>query len=376
MRIHQFDKNEKYPRSIPAERNPIKPAGDGEGEVELERWLNAAPESLLNEPVLLFSRQPNLPTGEPDLLGLDRFGNVLVFELKRGRSGSESASEASIVSQPQLYAQALDRYDYHDLDALYTEYRGREEVLPDPVAPHDSLQLAFNSFFDRDIDPWELNQAQRLVIVAETITGQTRQSARWLRDQGLDIQCVEVQRFQFPSNEIGFGVTTVVDYDETRTQGTDSSKPGDRVFANNVFTAAFPEVRDLLSVDSIDSVLGNLSTNYPYLETQADKHPDNVRYALRVNPYDDQEIKVAIDAPGDGNKAAPEYLREQKDVFENRGFSVSQRSSMRIVVDTWEIDGIEDLRDDAFVHRVVTRYTELIELGHEVFESFNPDDSE
>lgn len=79
---------------------------------------------------------------------------------------------------------------------------------------------------EQQLKSWELNASQRLVIVAETITAQTRQSTRWLRDRGLDVQCVEVQRFEFPSGEIGFGAVTVVDYDETRAETDSGNKPG------------------------------------------------------------------------------------------------------------------------------------------------------
>ncbi|WP_435362315.1 hypothetical protein [Haloarchaeobius sp. DFWS5] len=367
MRLFQFNETEGLPRSTTCEYLPVKSEANGEGEAELETWLNASPDALLDESVLLFARQPNLSTGIPDLLGLDRFGNVIVFELKRGDSGSESASEASIVSQPQLYAQALDRYDYHELDNLYTEYREKDWILQPAVEENQSLISTFNQFFDQDISSWELNRTQRLVIVAEEITAQTRQSARWLRDQGLDIQCVEVQRFRFPSGESGFGAVTIVDYDESRTRTESNSKPGDRVFTTNVFTKSFSEVKDTLCVDKIDPILGNLSTNYPYLETHAAGHPESVRYALRVNPFDECEVKVAIDAAGTESVHA-EKLRDHRDIFECKGFTVSSRKSMRIVVDTWEIDGVEDLRDDAFIDRVAKRYIELLKLGHKVFQ--------
>jgi hypothetical protein len=368
MRIYQFDDVDSPQNTTEAKSDPIIPAGeeDGEGEAELERWLNETPEAILDEPILLFARQPGLSTGIPDLLGLDRYGNVVVVELKRGDSGSGSASEASIISQPQLYAQALDRYDYNDLGNLYSEYRDREWSVRDVVSEHSSLLAAFNAFFGTDSKPWELNQTQRLVVVAESMTSQTRNSARWLRDRGLDIQCVEVQRFQFPSGKSGFGAVTVIDYDESRSQLSAPSKPGDRVFTTNVFTRAFSEIHDLLSVQSIDPVLGNLSTNYPYLGTRAETHPDSIRYALRVNPYDDQEIKVAIDSSG-SDSTGVEGLRKHSSEFERKGFTVNSRKSMRIVVDTWEIEGIGELRDDAFIHRVAERYAELVKIGDQVF---------
>lgn len=366
MRIFQFNDYSNSDQASESKARPVARAGQGEGEAELEAWLNSSPEALLDERVLLFSRQPGLSTGVPDLLGIDRFGNVLIFELKIGDSGSESASEASIVSQPQLYAQAIDQHTYTELNDLYLEYKDGDWEVPEVVQENNTLIDAFNSHFDQQLKSWELNASQRLVIVAESITAQTRQSTRWLRDRGLDVQCVEVQRFEFPSGEIGFGAVTVVDYDETRAETDSGNKPGDRVFTNNVFSSAFPEISDDLSVKSIQPVLGNLSTNYPYLETQAEDHPDTVRYGLRVNPYEDQEVKVAIDSSGEEKHA--ELLREYSNEFEAQGFKVSSsRKSMRIVVDTWSIDGVEDLRDEEFVDRVSKRYIELVNLGHEAF---------
>lgn len=362
MRIFQFCNSDTSPEASQASSRPLKAEGDGES--VLEDWLNTSPEALLDEPILLFSRQPHLPTGEADLLGLDRFGNVVVFELKRGDSGSESASEKSIISQPQLYAQSLSRYDYHELAALTEEYQDGYSV-PDVLETSSSLIEAFNSFFGKDTSRWDLNSSQRLVIVAEDITSQTRESARWLRDSGLDIQCVEVQRFGFPSGEVGFGATTIVDYDETRTQTDSTSKPGDRVFATNVFTTAFLEIQDLLSVDSIDPVVGNMSTNYPYLETRADGHPESVRYALRVNPYQDNEVKVAIDSFGDGREYA-DRLRDHEELLESHGFTVNSNKSMRIVVDVWEEIDVKHLRREEFIQQVALRYVELVELGHEI----------
>lgn len=363
MRLFQFDDPDVSPQSTPAVERPLKAAGEGES--VLENWLMTTPAALLDEQILVFSRQPNLPTGQADLLGLDRFGNVVVFELKRGDSGAESASESSIVSQPQLYAQALSGYEYHELEGLSEGFQDKYQA-PESLQTESTLLEAVNTFFGTDHAEWDLNQSQRVVIVAESITAQTRESARWLRDSGLDIQCVEVQRFQFPSGELGFGATTIVDYDETRTRTESSGKPGDRVFAQTVFTAAFPELQSLLSVDAIDPVLGNMSTNYPYLETRADGHPETVRYALRVNPFQDNEVKVAIDAV-DGDNTDAETLRDHAETFEQAGFTVSANKSMRIVVDTWEEIDVQHLREDVFIDRVTSRYIELVELGHEVF---------
>lgn len=78
-----------------------------QSEERLERLLHKIPSLLLDEQVLIVGRQVGVETGTLDLLGIDKYGNVVVFELKKGDSGSGSASEGSILSQPQQYAQAL-----------------------------------------------------------------------------------------------------------------------------------------------------------------------------------------------------------------------------------------------------------------------------
>jgi RecB family endonuclease NucS len=75
-----------------------------EGEKEFVERLNANPDLLINEPVLLIGHEHGFDIGRLDLLGLDEFGNTIVFEVKTGKSGTKSASEATILSQPQYYS--------------------------------------------------------------------------------------------------------------------------------------------------------------------------------------------------------------------------------------------------------------------------------
>ena len=52
---------------------------DFNSEWELESFLHTNPEALLDETVLVFGRQVNTEAGEPDLLAIDRYGNIIVF---------------------------------------------------------------------------------------------------------------------------------------------------------------------------------------------------------------------------------------------------------------------------------------------------------
>jgi hypothetical protein len=180
------------------DRKPI------ESEYTLESWLHSNPSVLLNEPLFLFGRQTGLDTGIPDLLALDQWANVVVFELKKGESGSGSASEATIQSQPQNYAQSLSAFGYDDLNEVYQEYRTQiqqgEWDVDESMASEETLKGAFKTIIGPAPDRTDFNTHQRIVIVAEEITSRTENNAKYLLEQGLDVQCVEVQWFQVPDD--------------------------------------------------------------------------------------------------------------------------------------------------------------------------------
>lgn len=201
-----------------------------ETEQELESILNQNPDVLLDESVFVFSRQPSLDPGLPDLVGLDQYGNVVVFELKKGLSGTRSASEETILSQPQNYARALGPFDYDDLNDLYQEYqqqiRSGEWTVDDSLIPAESLDDAFEAVFGRVLKPRDYNQYQRMVIVAETITGQTAENVRYLQDQGLHLQAQEVQLFESADGASEtLATTVVVDYDDRRVRPSRVGNP-------------------------------------------------------------------------------------------------------------------------------------------------------
>jgi len=117
MRVFDFAHETEPPDAEELEHRPV------ESEWQLESWLLANPEVILDERLLIFGRQYNLDSGVPDLLALDQWANVVVVEIKKGQSGTGSASEGSILSQPQEYAQSLSGYAYDELDAVYEKLK-------------------------------------------------------------------------------------------------------------------------------------------------------------------------------------------------------------------------------------------------------------
>ena len=342
-------------------------------EQELESLLHKNPELLLNEQVFIFSRQPSLDPGLPDLVALDQFGNVTVFELKRGLSGSGSASEESILSQPQQYARALAPFDYNDLNELYQEYRQQvrtgEWKVDSSAVPADSLDDAFKSIFGQPLKPEWFNQQQRLVVLAEEITDQTAQNARYLQDQGLNLQCQEVRRYDDPQTDQSFLVSNVVvDYDLREVRPDRHGKPTYEDISRQIVDRTLSYVGDLVHAQTPDAVVSDFVRRQPVLRSQNPDHPDGIEYSLRVKPIENETVRIAIDVK-DGDELL-QQVRGAEQRFYEAGFEVSHsRSINRIVQYVWEIDTVEPLYDEGMQDEIASKFAELIEIGHEVFDA-------
>ena len=342
-------------------------------EQELESILHQSPELLLNEQVFIFSRQPSLDPGLPDLVALDQFGNVVVFELKKGLSGSGSASEESILSQPQQYARALAPFDYDDLNELYQDYRqqirtGEWEVGSSAV-PAESLDDAFEAVFGQPLKSGWFNQQQRLVVLAEEITDQTAQNARYLQDQGLNLQCQEVRLYNNPDEQTDVLISNVVvDYDLREVRPDRHGKPTYEDISRQIVDRTLGYVGDLLHAQNPDAVVSDFSRREPTVQSQNPDHPEGIEYSLRVKPIENDTVRVSLDVNnGDG---LVETVRNAEQQFRQQGFEVSHtRSTYRVVMFTWEIETVEPLYDEQIQDEIASKFADLIETAHGVFDA-------
>jgi hypothetical protein len=165
-------------------------ATDIDIEEHLENWLENSPTVLLeNEPILWVGRQPSAATAEtvlfPDLIGLDSGGNLVLVEVKRGRTPRD------------VIAQGLE----------YAAWESKGE-------PGSTLEDAFREMFlaeDQTAPLPQFNQRQILFFVAEEIHPRVAQVAHYLREQGrLDVRCVVFDVFRAVSGEIVVSVDTIV----------------------------------------------------------------------------------------------------------------------------------------------------------------------
>ncbi len=197
-------------------------------ESDLEILLENNPECFFdNGKILIIGRQvlTNLGTWI-DLLGLDRFGNTVVIELKRGKTPRET------VSQLLEYASFIDNLDYEQLNLIYQNYIGEES----------SLETYHQEYFDSmDTDKISFNKASKLMIVAQDISLAIKQSAEYLRKKGIDIYCMEFKYFLNHASERMIAIDFVVGEDTFIR--TDSVKS----------TAQLPKVDEKRFFDSLNS---------------------------------------------------------------------------------------------------------------------------
>lgn len=162
MKMLTIDKNRKL---IPYQEQPYK---DSNLEKDLEILLENSPDYFFEESnVLIIGRQvtTNL-NGFIDLLGIDKYGNTVVVELKRDKTPRET------VAQLLEYASFIENLDYSQLNEIYQDYSGEESSL------EDYHQQYFQNETDEKVS---FNKSTRLVIVAQEISKEIRQTALFLR---------------------------------------------------------------------------------------------------------------------------------------------------------------------------------------------------
>jgi hypothetical protein len=120
-----------------------------------------------------------------------------------------------------------------------------------------------------------------MVIVAETITRQTEESVRYLQKQGLNMECVEIQRFRFESEPgVIYSTTHPVSYPHTRIR-PDDGKQGYFELITDLSEMLCNRVDEILGLQSPDDLS---KTGTTYLEfgprTVGDDPTHRIRYGF------------------------------------------------------------------------------------------------
>ncbi len=173
---------------IPAEKTSI------ELERHLECWLENSPWAIAQEPLLIIGRQ-TLASQEksetifPDLLGIDKDGNLVIIELKKGKTPRDVVAQ---ILEYAAWANDLSEENVRDIASNYFAKIGIEE----------DIETQFLETFEVDEIP-SLNSMLRLFIAAEEIAPSIARVSRFLRQaHGIDINCIKFAIYQTESGEI------------------------------------------------------------------------------------------------------------------------------------------------------------------------------
>jgi RecB family endonuclease NucS len=133
--------------SIEADRPVRLPSAKLDLEARLERWI-CQDLSLVGEDLLFLGSQVATAYGHAiDILALDRQGNLVILELKRGRAPRD------VVAQVLDYASWVHGLSAAEVESLATAHRQKP------------LEDLYREVFHAD-PPDTLNEEQRLIIVA------------------------------------------------------------------------------------------------------------------------------------------------------------------------------------------------------------------
>ncbi len=179
-------------------------------EKHLEEWVLNNPSVLVDGgEEIMFIRQERRLEKREDLMGIDREGNVIVVELKRGRTPREVVAQAieyvakiSYQSYDEIEHQALLFFKKQNRTCM-SLYQAYAEYFYDPIGE--------DSFREK------LNKSQRIFIVAQDISDDVVLMSNYLISYGIDITCISFSYYR-DEEKIVIDVTT-------ETGGVSDKKP-------------------------------------------------------------------------------------------------------------------------------------------------------
>lgn len=137
-------------------------------ERDLESWITSNPE-IIGTDIMIIGRQVETNSGPIDLLGIDRSGNTVIIELKRGLLPRDAIAQA---------------IDYASNVAEWKDLERLDDICKNNMSKE--LEEAFNEAF-QDIDGADFenitfNSTQRIILVGFEIETALERMIDWLSD--------------------------------------------------------------------------------------------------------------------------------------------------------------------------------------------------
>lgn len=265
-----------------------------------------------------------------DILGVDKQGDTVIVELKRGRAPRD------VVAQALEYAGEIRNVDYGYLDERYREFLREEQGYTDPskIPP---LREAHAEWFDLDepLSERAFNGDQRLVLVGTDFPDVSLNMADFLREHGVDVVAVEYSTYRDDQEGIELLTTDGIRRplsEEPTSASTSSSRSADySSLTEAVRDRIYPEVGETLRLDGP----GDISATGRRLgiRSRHPDHPDEVRYRFNPSIEDDQaDCNIGIyNAEDTVHRRIYDVLSEHFDGLEEYEMADSPTKSLGVV---------------------------------------------
>lgn len=166
---------------------------------DIQEWIAGTPE-ILGEPLIIISKELILPSGRRlDLLAVDKDGALVVIELKRDNSGSDAEWQAI------KYASYCSSFSHDEIYKHFAEYLGTGS---------DDAQVKIEEFIN--CEPADLNQRQRIILVAKEFHSEVISAVLWLRESELDIECVRLTPYFDQKGELFINPEIIIPLPEAK----------------------------------------------------------------------------------------------------------------------------------------------------------------
>jgi hypothetical protein len=191
-------------------------ADSGHMEKNLEKWIKNYP-IVLGQDMLVIGEQTQTKSGPLDFLGIDKSGNLIIIELKRGKIPRET------LAQSIDYVSDVASWDLDKINEICLKYSGI------------SLEDYLNDNFDNiDLENLNINESQRILLVGFSLDEPLERMIEWLStNYGLSINALIFKHIQTTSGDRLIARTMIIpeEVEQERRQKTRkkiamSDKPG------------------------------------------------------------------------------------------------------------------------------------------------------
>ena len=156
---------------------------------DIQEWLETTP-SILGEKLLIIAKEKTYFEGtreRPDLIAIDKDGNIVIIELKRDDSGLDTHWQAI------KYTSYWARFSVPDILSVYADYiniHGGKEEAEEVDVEYANQEII--DFIGQD-SAENINKRQRIILVSHRFSKEVITAVDWLIESyGVDIKCVQL----------------------------------------------------------------------------------------------------------------------------------------------------------------------------------------